>query len=92
MSKHTPGPWHAGRGQQSTIVYDAEGWGVASATVFHGRTEPETSIANASLIAAAPDLLAALELVLDDPQSLDGRPRTYEAARAAIAKAKGLPQ
>lgn len=46
-------------------------------------------VKNALLIAAAPDLLAALELVMDDPQSLDGRPRTYEAVRSAIAKARG---
>jgi hypothetical protein len=49
----------------------------------------ETSEANASLIAAAPDLLDALLMVLDDPNALDGRPRTYEYVRAAVAKATG---
>lgn len=35
------------------------------------------------------ELIAALELVLDDPSSLEGRPRTYEIVVKAIAKAKG---
>jgi hypothetical protein len=45
--------------------------------------------ADARLIAAAPDLLDALLMVLDDPGALDGRPRTYEYVRSAIAKATG---
>jgi hypothetical protein len=45
--------------------------------------------ANAHLIAAAPDLLNALVMVLDDPQALDGRPRTAEVVREAVAKATG---
>jgi hypothetical protein len=45
--------------------------------------------ADARLIAAAPDLLDALLMVLDDPNALDGRPRTYEYVHAAIAKATG---
>lgn len=57
--KHTPGPWHTGG--SGTIIYDAEGWGVANATVFHGRREPGQSVINARLIAAAPDLLEALQ-------------------------------
>jgi hypothetical protein len=35
------------------------------------------------------DLLAALKMVLDDPNALDNRPRTAEVVNAAIAKAKG---
>jgi hypothetical protein len=34
-------------------------------------------------------LLDALLMVLDDPNALDGRPRTYEYVRAAVAKATG---
>ena len=48
--------------------------------------EPE---ANAYLIAAAPELLEALEMVLDDPNALDGRPRTEDVVFEAIAKAHG---
>jgi len=46
-------------------------------------------IATARLIAAAPDLYWALMMVLDDPQSFDGRPRTYEVVMKALAKARG---
>lgn len=45
--------------------------------------------ANARLIAAAPDLLDALKMVLDDPEALQGRPRTYECVMEAIKKAQG---
>ena len=48
--------------------------------------------ANAALIAAAPDLLAALERVLECHRlkiSLDTNAGAVEQARAAIAKAKG---
>ena len=34
--KHTPGPWHTG-GKDGRIVYAADGFAVADATVFHGR-------------------------------------------------------
>jgi hypothetical protein len=46
-------------------------------------------MADARLIAAAPDLLAALEGVL---RVSDRRTDEYDAARAAIAKAKGGAQ
>ncbi len=46
--------------------------------------------ANARLISAAPDLLAALEDIIGDGYSTQAiAPSAYEAARAAIAKAKG---
>jgi hypothetical protein len=35
------------------------------------------------------ELLSALLMVLDDPDALDGRPRTANYVRAAIAKATG---
>ncbi len=51
-----------------------------------GHDEAECE-ANANLIAAAPDLLEALEAILE--YAFDGPP--YDAAVAAIAKARGLP-
>jgi hypothetical protein len=53
------------------------------------KSEYERVAAQARLIAAAPDLLDALRMVLDDQDALDGRPRTYEVVRAAIDKATG---
>lgn len=69
---------------------DGDGGKVAS--VWAGRGHhfdwPEAE-ANARLIAAAPDLLAALELVFRHYQEVDGDVIAPQV-RAAIAKAKGL--
>jgi hypothetical protein len=48
----------------------------------------EQAKANARLIAAAPELLAALEAVLTSPQDFSARIATIDQARAAIAKAR----
>ena len=78
MSGHTPGPWFIDSGMPDVIV-DDEG-GVIAENVHELDTR---------LIAAAPDLLEALELILgvvsvriDDP-----RIGLFDHARAAIAKA-----
>ena len=84
MSKHTPGPWRVveDRVPSSLEVYAGK---TAIAECWR-RADVETEIANARLIAAAPDLLEALEFVIR------GVPDTWEGvqkARAAIAKATG---
>lgn len=55
MTEHTQGPLHVGG--DGTIIYDKAGWGVASATVFHGRQEPGTAQANARRIVACVNAL-----------------------------------
>lgn len=58
MSKHTPGPWKLSHTRiQGFRVSDSTGWGVA---VVLKDTNDE---ANARLIAAAPQMLEALEAV-----------------------------
>ncbi len=75
MSKHTPGPWK--REIRSVLIPIAPyEW----AEAYGG------SIANARLIAAAPDLLEALKGVL---RVADRKTDEFDAARAAIAKAEG---
>ncbi|ECD2965794.1 hypothetical protein ACVSXW_13840 [Salmonella enterica] len=83
--KYTPGPWY----------WDSEGLGNESLIVF-GRGFPAemTSDANKALIAAAPDLLEALQLA--EKAMAEGRNVTYpewygviNKARAAISKALG---
>jgi len=58
-----------------------------------GYAEDEHSVAEANrlfaLYKAAPDMLEALLMILDDPNALDGRPRTAKIVYAAIAKAQG---
>jgi len=90
MSKHTPGPWHVG-GAHGRIVYAANRYAVANAATYHGRHDDE---ANARVIAAAPDLLAAAiqaEAVLARGKwlesSTDPEAVALRALRAAIEKA-----
>lgn len=70
--KHTPGPWEAGPVSDARIgIYSEHGYRVATVHDFNGYTENE---ANAFLIAAAPELLAALRAVPCDADyaSADG--------------------
>ena len=69
-----------------------------SALVVRGRTtiaevftdrEPGDQYQTAELIAAAPDLLAALQLLVRGDGQPDECARAMRAARAAIAKATG---
>lgn len=72
MSAHTPGPWYAQpyARQEPPDIIAANGAYVARAHAFDAdHLAPET-LANARLIAAAPDLLATLEKLRD---SLRGR-------------------
>ena len=86
---HTPGPWHIGEGKGEQIIYTEAGWAVASATVFHGKHGAQEMKANARLIAAVPDMLAALALLVDGDGKPDECRRAMDAARAALAKARG---
>ncbi len=97
--QHTPGPWAVSHGYDGSMSVDTVNHVRLNLTTAckvvvadickHEMAEHFSAEANARLIAAAPDLLEALKMVLDDPNALDGRPRTYEYVRAAIAKAIG---
>ena len=95
-AQHTPGPWTA------IVKLNNGHWRVVKR--WYGKPEPVAAIrssstvgresANAALIAAAPDLLAALQMFLEqygsdgtDPDR-ESRPE-IKAARAAIRKARG---
>ena len=82
---HTPGPWKVDRPY-------IRGAGRAIATLESGRDEVEDA-ANARLIAAAPELLEALEaayLVLTPQKSrFEKYVDAVTLARAALAKARG---
>lgn len=114
-TRHTPGPWRLDRRQSCWAIVDASGQDVAyqdDAPRFHagepcgsitsrGRTAEELE-ANAALIAAAPDLLAALKtcreaLAWYETQDNERHERYLEPpsaelqqADAAIAKAQGV--
>ena len=99
MSKYTPGPWRVSAAPQ---IPDASTRWIEVYSV-----DPEDDVAqvtggnlkaaqaNASLIAAAPDLLAALEQIVELDlfcASMEDKTKTdalFASARTAIAKAKG---
>ncbi len=89
MNKHTPGPWTVG--EFEVLVRNQRTVNPSICTVFG--TEQETLL-NARLIAAAPELLEALEFLLTeaDRQTVlrqdDGFLLALGQARSIIAKAK----
>ena len=98
-SKHTSGPWIHDRG----VVQTSVGHHVASVMGQYkgGYYSAEETDANATLIAAAPDLFDSLKRLtsvvqdaLEDPE-LDGNGDLleYEVTRALLAlkKARGIP-
>lgn len=66
-SKHTPGPWIATASDNGEWGIDAaSGWGIATVAGSAGDGPGnDESDANARLIAAAPELLEALEHLVD---------------------------
>jgi hypothetical protein len=90
MSAHSPGPWVVRMLSWCDVVegiYDAGGEAVAETRDDGGYISKD----DAPLIAAAPDLLAALKLIVeaDGEKSLAQIVAAMPDARAAIAKAEG---
>ncbi len=96
-TKHTPGPWKYNHGLtyfrkahrliHTELVVGAKGeWVAAVINDYEDGTPVKVQQANARLMAAAPELLEALEGLLDtNKDTVDA----VIAAKAAIAKAKG---
>lgn len=104
-AKHTPGPWRVSEQSPTIIKQDMRMIGnesgvlIGSASGYTGSgffPTDEEAVANARLIAAAPELLEALEEVMSMLGSeLVKDTLGYEwhdKARAAIAKATGSDQ
>lgn len=104
-TSHTPGPWgvaHVGKSLEGN--YGA-GFAVPCVIATNGATVAElmrsdSAMANARLIAAAPDLLAALRVIIDNEHrrltggsanepTLRDIINALDAGRAAITKATG---
>lgn len=88
MSKHTPGPWSVGGSTEYINQLRIE---PTIGIVFGAGDEIK---ANARLIAAAPEMLEALEAIIErwDTPSWKDVPHTatyINSARAVVAKAKG---
>lgn len=86
MHTTTPGPWKVTQPPHDPNAYDvaSEAGGVLAKL-------PWCTKANAQLMAAAPDMLAALELIRDSGGFKDGTSveELQRIAVAAIAKARG---
>ena len=104
MSKHTPGPWEVKpyawqRGNVSVFApkFGRAPYGacVAYTPCSDGVGGAEGALANARLIAAAPELLEALKFYGSSCDATESTPCGYEGnlcckrARAAIARAEG---
>lgn len=99
-TKHTPGPWTILSEKTGSVGSDAPYKMTASVYGDHEECEPDgRMLANARLIAAAPELLESLRntasmlqsacLVITDKEARQMALETVAEARAAIAKATG---
>jgi hypothetical protein len=88
--KHTPGPWTIQAADDITTTVDIRGArGLLVAEVSDSSTE---DVANARLIAAAPELLWELQRAVDMIEEMNRRGASQivpSTMRAAIAKATG---
>lgn len=98
MNKHTPGLWYHDfasgmkNGSPQVVEYfvrlDGDNVSIAADIVDPEKCVP--SEANARLIAAAPELLEALEVIVATEHERHGyNPFWTDQARAAIAKTRG---
>ena len=86
MSKHTPGPWRVVK-DPTNLSLQVYGQTLALFECWR-RSDEQTELANARLVAAAPDLLEALKEVFADHDAVN-RLSWVNRAAAAIAKATG---
>lgn len=97
---HTPGPWQQGATKITVSLTGFDVWavpisgsgsaiGCAYAGSVGRQRNVDVELANARLMAAAPDLLSALQVLLQRAISDGYDSILTEQARAAIAKATG---
>lgn len=88
-TKHTPAPWRYETSTKTIRAVPSNHW-LASMDSWDGAVDHK---ANATLIAAAPDLLEALQRYMSEMEIGDAGQRDIESfermAKAAIAKATG---
>jgi len=103
MSKHTRGPWHyeawadpidqqTQDGVEQRSIHGPDNHGVPHAMVYQDMHQGGCLDANARLIIAAPDLLAACKVALaklENVSKFSDEGGSFDDIRAAIAKAEG---
>lgn len=90
-TKHTPGPWYLARIQNISPVPIFAMGDLCVATTYSDQREGIDPIANAHLIAAAPEMFRALQAAQGALCEVGGREavEALELVDAAIAKAEG---
>lgn len=89
--KGTPGPWFEYRCGFSTVYIEARiGGGMIQEVAACGPSEngAEQQQANVNLIASAPDLLSALQQLMEIYDCTDGRVWTTSSRRRALDNAR----
>jgi hypothetical protein len=95
---HTPGPWEVGDGMTRHIAIMARDFTYDVCEVTRAGITEDEQVGNARLIAASPELLSACQALMKAEGMQQGERGGYtmgaislaiDAARAAIAKAKG---
>lgn len=81
--KHTPGPWRISENDPQTVL---GGDSITARIISINKAHAE---ADARLIAAAPDLLGALQFIITDPMG-SVTPGGLRRAQKAIDKALGV--
>lgn len=92
MTQHTPGPWQIEKDGVSSTNAPDDGDIICDAPIYAEHSMKRWE-ANARLIAAAPDLLAALQAIVmawDSPKERAALSYAHlETAKNAIARAEG---
>lgn len=95
-NKHTPGPWRAIEWSShvpTTVARIENGKTTVIAECSGNGRHSDESIGDAALIAAAPELLSALEYLTEEYIKVGALClEDFDLAKAAIAKAKGKAQ
>lgn len=89
MSAHTPGPWRVGITGHAVYQVNEPELRVALCSDLEENGGRSVEKANARLIAAAPDLLEALELAVGCLENLPTKYGVPPSFYEAIAKARG---
>lgn len=85
-AQHTPGPWHVSKASPTRVIESGpRGNSIAKMGLNLGVCSQGEAESNARLIAAAPQMLEALEGLLRFPLGT----HQVEAAKKAIEKARG---
>lgn len=91
-TKHTPGPWTIS--EDNELVIGGYSTGAGPADFSNGVQDYPEAMANMTLAAAAPELLALLKAMVAQTKSptskVDPLTLTRDMAIAAIAKAEGV--